>query len=1455
MKLTVVLTVLVGALVLACSTVTPVPAEPTPNIDATVEAKVAQERAVDATVEARLKEERASQPQPTNIQASSPNDSPKPISTNAPTLVPTATSVPTPTPTPRPIPTPTPAPTHTPIGTTTVIGEKDSPSPILRINGKLLPTLESCSRVDGGEFCVRPVSNNSGSFPKGSTIYIAAFPDIRDSIITWRGVDENHGEIVAVEMTRNRFVTLDIQDRPVDEGLSGQLKLLGEPYSDPNGVEVVLTGLKTDSNPSQTIIDIAYSLRNQTTGIQPIFPWTVYLMGGASVPKYLWPNCFIHPGQKLNHTWRFVIDGGKIPIRLGYPGRLDGRTWERNDLLWEIQTGDQGSQAVFVQPQSVTYDEPLQITLFGLRNGIKLTPGSVSCDGVNLPLPGYYGVPGEIPEADDYGKVTFSTRLSATNTDIGLVSLDVESRPFFSARYFITFEGAILDTLPIGGRFNFNRPVMVAGSKYSPKDSDSSRPYIINGTDGSGIRIDGKLIEEKYVDYPIVLSGAGNFLTEITLPGINASRSASDYRIEIEDTGGRFGYTDISVDSPSVAIYGDMRCPGSELEIRGNGTWASNEHLGIENSVELEFVSISTSSGSEIPLPSDIGRVGIDNLGEFAAKSIVPNRVKPGSSVEIWGRPDFGESFKHRFYVPGPNINVWPPAGLVGESVDVMLTGLRPNYKLPPGSLTMGGVVLALPGYFGTPGKEPITDHCGSTTISTTVPLLSSGLTPIVAALPGSTNLYSLFDVRDASAKVTPSEVVLGQTVGFVTRELSPSIPSKAPRIISGLHESKAFIGTTFQNLPTPVMSDSHSRSASNANNIPQRHILRINGVSFPKGEACMPIHINLQTYQESTANEICVFPLPEQSGKFPKGTEVTLGLIENFGGYSYHWTGIDDSAGPVVSTVIRDDTDISVKMLVSDDNQTEGTILPNDASYDSEVTEPDVRVLGIPYEYIDGTQITLTAYSRTFNASVTNIAFSYRIENPTGSPQKSLRWKLYSDDGHWIIEKGLFCEILPGGSKELDIKFTFKTGSFNAESLVYPGDIFADSSGPSDLVWKLENLGNEGAGISEDDLGAGLDLEEPYVSSNGLEVTLRSLDVEPRRAGNVITISYRLWNKEDDAKQLQGWKIYYEDGGGIDQLGIFDSLSFGDIFFKTYKFFIPPGEKAVAVAYPGRLFEDVWREGDLVWFIKDFHDYTVSSEPIDNIKLDSRHIPYPIEIGRDGVTFFPIVIPHKNAITNNDFLAIYATDTAGRTAIGRFSVANPRISISTDIGPKGSLIKLTGDGFINGSGHFDRKYLVDIYYGVERSTNNRVSRRDLDSMIPVKTVVPNAEGEFTTSFRVPPDALPGSMNSIVAKVQDFDIEARAIHQIPDSSLNLSPSHVSVGEEITISGTGFPNSVPIITILAGSTRLEFGAIKTDAFGNFTVRLKLPTNQPVDNQNLIVSTRTFSKTMVINADRK
>ena len=90
MKLTVVLAVLIGTLVVACSTAAPAPIkptsdtniptvlEPTPDIDATVEARVAHERAVEATVEARLAEEKASDAKPTSMPAPQATDASKP---------------------------------------------------------------------------------------------------------------------------------------------------------------------------------------------------------------------------------------------------------------------------------------------------------------------------------------------------------------------------------------------------------------------------------------------------------------------------------------------------------------------------------------------------------------------------------------------------------------------------------------------------------------------------------------------------------------------------------------------------------------------------------------------------------------------------------------------------------------------------------------------------------------------------------------------------------------------------------------------------------------------------------------------------------------------------------------------------------------------------------------------------------------------------------------------------------------------------------------------------------------------------------------------------------------------------------------------------------------------------------------------------------------------------------
>ena len=85
------------------------PSAPTLDIEATVEARLGQQRAIEATVE----------PQPTAT----------PYPTYTPVAVPTATTIPTAT--PRPTATPTPRPTSTPTSVPTPVPPTPTPTPIL----------------------------------------------------------------------------------------------------------------------------------------------------------------------------------------------------------------------------------------------------------------------------------------------------------------------------------------------------------------------------------------------------------------------------------------------------------------------------------------------------------------------------------------------------------------------------------------------------------------------------------------------------------------------------------------------------------------------------------------------------------------------------------------------------------------------------------------------------------------------------------------------------------------------------------------------------------------------------------------------------------------------------------------------------------------------------------------------------------------------------------------------------------------------------------------------------------------------------------------------------------------------------------------------------------------------------------------------------------------------------
>jgi hypothetical protein len=283
------------------------PPVPTPNIEATVEVRVAQERAIDATVEARVAQERVAQEraidatvevrvaqervareraidaameaslnelaasQPTQtpvaiVKEVVPTDTPTPKNTSAPentpipVAAPTATSLPLPTPRSTPLPTAIPGPKPTPIPTAT-------PTPVPTPTPTVVPT---------------------------------AVPT------------------------------------PTPIPLATPRRLIGQPYIAEDGLEVALNSVDKAVYGNVTTVTISYTLKNVTEDLKDEDGFRLYTASGGAYSQY---GGFgnILPTKSITRSYTFNVQSPDIPSVIGYPGFLSfGMTWGQGDLIWDI---------------------------------------------------------------------------------------------------------------------------------------------------------------------------------------------------------------------------------------------------------------------------------------------------------------------------------------------------------------------------------------------------------------------------------------------------------------------------------------------------------------------------------------------------------------------------------------------------------------------------------------------------------------------------------------------------------------------------------------------------------------------------------------------------------------------------------------------------------------------------------------------------------------------------------------------------------------------------------------------------------------------------------------------------------------------------------------------------------------------------------------------------------------
>ncbi|MYC28517.1 MAG: hypothetical protein F4X65_00290 [Chloroflexi bacterium] len=169
--------------------------------------------------------------------------------------------------------------------------------------------------------------------------------------------------------------------------------------------------------------------------------------------------------------------------------------------------------------------------------------------------------------------------------------------------------------------------------------------------------------------------------------------------------------------------------------------------------------------------------------------------------------------------------------------------------------------------------------------------------------------------------------------------------------------------------------------------------------------------------------------------------------------------------------------------------------------------------------------------------------------------------------------------------------------------------------------------------------------------------------------------------------------------------------------------------------------------------------------------------------------------LPMVEATTGSGDRLIRITDSKGRTGGINVTLAARDFEIAPPSGRVGTLAVVRGWGY-PGKNDEGTSFTVDVTYKVSERTETRVS------------VVPDASGNFEVQLRIPTNAAIPSTNQVEVAFNLERNEGRITdvkqHMVPEGIINLSETSGGPGTEVSISGEGFRDSVPVGSVKIGS---------------------------------------------------
>ena len=285
------------------------------------------------------------------------------------------------------------------------------------------------------------------------------------------------------------------------------------------------------------------------------------------------------------------------------------------------------------------------------------------------------------------------------------------------------------------------------------------------------------MLRAPYVNYPIDLDRDGNLLTKMFVRASKSTERAGKVALQITDSGGRAGIISLTIPNPEGVFSPITAYPGDLIRLQGQGFQASNPALLLRNTVDIEYryvVNQGTASQYYVAVP--LGQSTVDRSGTFDTEFTVPREAGVPSSNLVALTPKQGEPIIVAHTVPSPAITVSPTNAFNTQAVEITVKGLPLNYTLPAGAVTLSGVRMPLPGYFGVPGIKPKTNNNGQASFKSRVPEQAPmGFQQLVLLLPAGVQLTTTLKVLTATLSVTPEVAVPGQIVTVGSTDLSPA--------------------------------------------------------------------------------------------------------------------------------------------------------------------------------------------------------------------------------------------------------------------------------------------------------------------------------------------------------------------------------------------------------------------------------------------------------------------------------------------------------------------------------------------------------------------------------------------------------------------------------------------------------------------------------------------------------